>query len=869
MHFRRFLKFRKIFFLNNNFKNNNLLILLVAIAAVMSSCSQKKNNFMTRSYHNVNAKYNGYFNAKEEYKKGVLKVENAHKDNYRELLPLFILGDEEMAKSVATEMDVTIKKSSRVIQFHSMDIKGKEYCKWIDDTWMLIGKAYFYEKNWAECRPVFEYVAKKYKKGDLKIEARIWLVRTLLEQENYDRADVVLQSLRNNDNIPEEYLPYYKAVSAQYFIAIEEYSKAIIDLEDATNLEVDKDQLTRWLFVLAQLYADQGESIRANNAYKEVVKKHPEYEMEFWAQMHRAFSYQSANGSSYAIKKTLLKMLRDDKNKEYRDKLYYALSKIYYQEGREDKQIQALKLSARVSIEDDYQKGQSFLTLGQIYFSKPEYKLAQANYDSAVAYLPEEFPGHSKILNIQQSLKDLVDQIVIIETQDSLQGLANMSEAERESFIEGVIEEKIAEEERKREELEGGNGLAQTGDIGFDDGADKGKWYFYNERNIKLGLQEFNTIWGARPNEDNWRRSDRTKVSEDDLQSINTSENDSTLNSIGDKGKYLKDIPLTKEALSASNEKIVDAYYKLGSIYKENMNDVEHAIGTYRKLVFKFDTSKHHVTSYYLLYRMYLDENKIDSSNYFKNQVLYRYPNSDYAKIIRDPSYAQQMQGEKKAISALYKKAYYYYDRGYFDACIDKVDECEKRYPNSFLSDKLLYLKALSIGSKSGNKEELVASLKKYASEHSGTPEAKDAEARIKILTTKRIEVKKKEKPKYVYERNSRHLALLMVPVDGNDLDEIKKSVSNYNKAYHVGKKLVISSVLLDKKTHMISIKQFENEAKAKDYFNAFLSNHTSLKKVNASNFDLLIISYTNYAIYFQDKRTDVYQEFMKSNYQL
>jgi hypothetical protein len=48
---------------------------------------------MTRSYHNVNAKYNGYFNAKEEYKKGITKVETAHKDDYRKLLPLFILGD--------------------------------------------------------------------------------------------------------------------------------------------------------------------------------------------------------------------------------------------------------------------------------------------------------------------------------------------------------------------------------------------------------------------------------------------------------------------------------------------------------------------------------------------------------------------------------------------------------------------------------------------------------------------------------------------------------------------------------------------------------------------------------------------------------
>ena len=168
-----------------------------------------------------------------------------------------------------------------------------------------------------------------------------------------------------------------------------------------------------------------------------------------------------------------------------------------------------------------------------------------------------------------------------------------------------------------------------------------------------------------------------------------------------------------------------------------------------------------------------------------------------------------------------------------------------------------------------GKRENLIASLRKYVSEHGGTPESKDAENRIKILTTERVVVEKKEPAKYVFERNSRHLALLLVPINGNDIEEIKKSMSNYNRAYHVGKKLAISSVLLDKKMHMVSIKQFQNEEKAKEYYLAFLSNHTSLKNINSKNFDLLIISYTNYALFFQDKRIDMYEDFMKLNYQL
>jgi tetratricopeptide (TPR) repeat protein len=692
-----------------------------------------------------------------------------------------------------------------------------------------------------------------------------------MQRENFDRAEVVLRTLANNESrIPEEYYPYYKAVTAEYYLLNDDIPRAIINLEQAVEFEKKKEVQTRWMFVLAQLYGEQGESIRANNTYKEIVKKHPDYEMEFWAQMNRALSYSSEDGSSFDIKRVLLKMLRDDKNTEYRDKLYYALSQLYRQEGEPEKQIRALKLSAKVSVSDDYQKGLSFLTLGQIYFSRPEYKPAQAYYDSAVTYLPEEYPNYDRIVNIKNSLQDLVDQIIIIETQDSLQKLAALPEEELMAFIEDVIDQKIAEEERKRAEAAGGAGTTTgSGNTlpGFDNGPGKGKWYFYNERNLSIGMQEFKNTWGSRANEDNWRRSDKSSAGDwgDDGGGTGT---DSTLAGIRDVDSYLKDIPRSDEEIQASNQKMIEAYYALGNIYRENMDDNPHAIGSFRTLVSRFDTSKYHLTSYYILYRLYLDEGNIDSSNYFKRIVLYKYPESDYAKIIQDPSYAERMDKEKRAVENYYKKAFYYYNSGYYKACIEKSDDALKKYPDSYLSTKFKYLKALSAGAQ-GTKKDLINSLSMFASGHSGTPEAKDAENRIKLLTEERKVVKTEPPPKYQFERNARHLCILLVPMNGNDINEIKTSMSNYNKAYHVGKNLSISSVLLDKQTHMVSIKQFENEAAAVKYHREFLSNRTSIKKINEAEFQFFVISYTNYALFYQDKRVEPYEEFMRENYQL
>ncbi|MCB0479934.1 MAG: tetratricopeptide repeat protein [Flavobacteriales bacterium] len=850
-------------------KTTSLIFLVILAASLFMGCSQKKNNFLNRFFHNTNSRWNGLFNAKEAYKSGMAKLEDSHKENYRELLPLYIYGTEEEAQAIQGDMETVIKKCSRVIEYHSMDIKGKEYCKWIDESWMLIGKAYFFEKNYLEARPIFTFVAKKFKDSDTKFEARLWLVRTFIEMENFEKADEVIRSIVNSKNMPEEYLPEFKATRAHYHIKLEEYDKAILELEEAILVQKKKKVLTRWMFILGQLYAMQGETIRANNIYKEVVKKHPEYEMEFWAQMNRALSYTADDGSSFDIKKVLLKMLRDDKNIEYQDKLYYALSEVYEAEGEEDKQVRSLVQSTVTSVDDDYQKGLSFLTLAELYFARPEYVPAQAYYDSAVTYLPKEYPNRAEIENIQLSLKELVDKMIIIRTEDSLQALAKLPEHELEALIDEIIEQKIADEEKRRE-AEQGSGQSSTSEGAFANETSigvKGQWYFYNSRSLEYGKSEFKKVWGGRINEDNWRRSDKTTIAIDEFESFNEGAIDSTLTEISDRSSYLKDIPFTEQAMAASNEKLEQAYYDLGIIYKERMSDNRKAVGPWRNIIFRFDTSKNRMPTLYQLYRTYHNLGNTDSANYFKNYILYRYPESDYAKIIKDPNYAKNKSDVKKVVEQLYQKAYQYYEMGYYGAAINKVDETLKDYPENELKVKLLYLKALSEG-KDKSKEALIKSLEVFVAKYGATAEGQDGKKRIEILTTEKKEAVNILPPKYTYEPRARHLAVLIVPAE-KDIESIKGSISNYHKAYHATTSYDISSVLLDKGHFMVSIKQFKDEDAAFDYYNGFKKNRSSLKEINASGYDFFIISYTNYALFFQDKRTNEYLEFMKKHYEL
>ena len=133
-------------------------VVILTVLLLASSCSTKKKSWVNRQYHNTTAKFNGYFNGNESIKLGVKKLHASHIDDYTAILPVFPTGDLKKSKKTHSYMDKAIKKGSIVIQRHSMKIKGKEYCKWIDDNYLLVGKAYFYKGDFEEAIKTFSFI---------------------------------------------------------------------------------------------------------------------------------------------------------------------------------------------------------------------------------------------------------------------------------------------------------------------------------------------------------------------------------------------------------------------------------------------------------------------------------------------------------------------------------------------------------------------------------------------------------------------------------------------------------------------------------------------------------------------------------------
>lgn len=870
-------------------------VVLFAAVIVLSRCSTEKTGWAHRTYHNINARFNGYFNAREKVKESMATFEEAYEEDYTRLLPVFIQTNEQSAQTVLPDMDIAIEKCSKVINRHSIEKRNDEYVKWIDECYFVIGQANYHKMEFAQAKQFFEFVSKKYKDQETKYDAMVWLAKTYIRQENYMKAERILRLAEGDEGFPERLLPEMRKVYADLYIQQENYPLALPELKLATQIATNKKDRTRLTFLLGQLYAEQGELQNASMAYKRVIAMHPDYKMTFYAKIQLALSYNTEYGGRDEIRKELRKMLADEKYIEFRDQIYYGLAMMDEQEGNIPATLENLQNSVDASINNNNQKGRSFLKMGEIHFEQKKYRPAQAYYDSCTSFLSPEYPGYEDIVRIAQNLEDLVTQILIIEEQDSLLRVARMPENERDKLIAEIIQNKLEEQEREEAEFESaqfaesqndpfGSGGGGAPGIGGPPQPGGNKWYFYNPATVGFGAGEFRKIWGSRRNEDNWRRSDKSQLDPIEIEETfddtgtldfivdNTGDTIQLSNDWEDPSYWLKDLPFTDEQQTAAEDIIIDAYRALAIVYKEQMLDLPEAIHTLDTMNQRFAPHKYQADVYYRLYRMHTELMNDSKAEYYKNLILKEYPESDFAKILIDPEYFSKASETEQAATEYYNTTYGYYNREYFYQTIKNCDIAFQRFPESELIPKFKLLRALATGQEEG-RESLIANLKALAKEYEGEEVGEKASQLLAVLEKpeeqpQEEEEKEEEEPSpYTYEPNTKHNFVVLLPQNKGSMLVMKNSISSYNQNNYRMEGLKSRNTILKADTHMVAVQSFNDAQRGLTYLNNFNNNESELKFINDNQFPRFIISYNNYAIFYQRKDVAEYMEFFQKHY--
>lgn len=882
--------------INQRIQRFIVVVLTVTAGSVFfSHCSTEKTGWAHRTFHNVNARFNGYFNAKELMRFDEIDLSETE-DNYDEMLPVFKGSVEENRQPMLGDMETVIEKCTKVINYHSIEKRGKQYVKWIDNCYFLMGKANYYKSEYVEAHNFFDYVSKKFKNEDSQIPAMLWLARNNLERKRYEDAEKVMRLAESKPKITEEQLITLRLIYADLYIRQKNYLLAIPELRYAITKTKDKDSKARLTFLLGQLYQEVGEHQNASDKFKEVIEYNRDYRQVFYARIERAMSYSGGYGSS-TVKDELNDMLVDEKYIEFRDQIYYALAEVALKEGDKEKGIELLKKSASVSQNNNKQKGKSFMKLAKLYFADLEYQNAQRYYDSTLAFISNDHPEYESTVKLSNNLNELVTQIDIIETQDSLLRVANMPEKERLSLLDDIIEAR-REKEREEEEFNTQNDFGQN-QTAMNQGPKTpgmggNKWYFYSPTAKGLGASEFKRIWGSRKNEDNWRRSDKSTVQVDFAKDESKSENDSAgvfVNASGDTVKasndweqyeyYLKDLPFSEEKKEAANDKIIDAYYELAIIYKEKLEDKLKSIETLEKLNSRFPDHKHLVGSYFRLYRMHESVGHSARSEEYKQKILNQFPDSDYAKVIKDPYYLERESELSKEAKKFYEKTYGYYNRELYLQTMRSSQKGIDLYSETVYGPKFELLHALAVGKEKGRKT-MISELQTLSKKYDSTEIGKEAAELIAAVQSvekreqeeKAAEARKEQQEKakknttYNYNPGERHLFVVFLPTGGSaNPRTLRIGISNFNRQNYKSSELELQPIQLKPDTQMVSVKDFESGEKAMTYYRTFSNDKIKLAMINQAELPRFVISYSNYATFYKRKDIQEYLKFFNKKY--
>ena len=856
----------------------NLSIYPIFLVISLLSCSPERNTWTSKAYHNTTAHFNGYYYALAEIEKVEDIILTSHIDDYNRLLKIYPSFDSALAKGFEKEITEAIKMASIAIQRHPNS-------KWVDDAYILVGKARMYSLDWGNAVQTFKYVNTHSEDRDAKHLAIINLIHTYIEHREMNNARAAIDYLEKA-NLSKVNKKKFLLEKAYFFQLLDDYDQMVRNLTAADKLLKKKDRRGRIYFIIGQVYQRLGFEAEAYNYYKKCLSTNPEYEVDFYARLYMAQVTEiSRNRDVNAARKSFRKLLKDSKNKEFQDKIYYEMGIFELKQDDVNGAIDFLNRSVRSGNNKRIQ-GEAYLKLGEIYYDTlKNYELSQAYYDSAISALPTDYDGYAAIKARQEILNEFVKHLKTVQWQDSLLSLASLDSAAIRIMVDSVVaaEQKLAEARKGKKKKRSNRVEITSGNSGiFNDSGEPnqvaGEWYFDNPAAAGAGQSEFKRVWGDVKLEDNWRRSQRLSSSFTDNQSPNQ-------NADAPRGGEQaaaeaapaadpavvaftaldQQIPRTEEAKQAALAKIEEAYFYLGDIYNFKLQEKQNAVDVYTNLLERFPDSEYEPE---VLYTLYLITKDIDPANAeaYATRLKEEHPTSTFTRILVNPDYLQESSQVAEQQKVLYSKAYKIFEGGHYDSAKTVVQQALVMGETSF-NPSLELLQLLIIG-KTEDISRYQYSLQEYIKTYPDTEQAQYAQ---KLLEASRQFEKDEEKKKgieFSTQFDQPHYFVLVYKRSDDIAELTAASLEYFNESHFGQSNLKTSHLVLNDHLAITFVSNLNGKKAAVEYFQSFSENLPAIPDLGNHKFDNFVITKDNFDTFYRTKGLNEYLRFFEKNYQ-
>lgn len=713
---------------------------------VLTGCSTKKNTPASRNWQAFTTRYNVYYNGKTHYDEQLKAMLDGYQDDYSQLVKVHPAEarNDKKAPQPSGDFKRTIEKMQKSIQLHSIKKKPRkktgsakekafrareEFNPFLHNSWLTMGKGQYMNGDFLGAASTFFYISKHFTWLPKTVtEARLWMALSYLAMDWDYEAENALHPVKEKDLVNNELRNLYNLAYADYYLHTKNWEKAVKPLEYAAR-HAKGSQKNRLWFLLGQTYTQLGKKKDAYNAFKKAGSgAATDYRTKFNARIKQSEVFQGTN-----IKKevrALRNMTHYARNTEFLDQIYYAIGNLYISRKDTAEAMKNYRLAVEKSTRNGIDKALAQLALGNLYFLQGDYVKAQPCYSEAVPQLPETYPDYKMLKKRSDVLDELATYAGNVHLQDSLLTLSKMTPEEQRKACQKLVDELIEREKKEAEEAAREEYLANQ--QGADDNIKRNdtpantminngdkSWYFYNSMTKNQGKTEFQRRWGARKNEDDWRRRNKSVFSLDEESADDESDNegdglpnDTTSMSPEEKEAakkqmdaasdphnveyYLAQIPKTPEEIQTCHDVIQEGLYNMGIILKDKLEDFPSARKEFNRLLESYPDNIYRLDVYYNMYLMAVRSGDVAQAERWRQMILANFPDSPYGQAMLDPNYFENLRKMFRVQEAKYQEAY----DAYLDNSNSRVHaltaEMERDFPLSKIMPKFVFIDALS-----------------------------------------------------------------------------------------------------------------------------------------------------------------------------
>ncbi len=829
----------------------------------------------SKGYQNMNARYNGYFYANQYLNETYQSLEDRYAYNFNDVLKVFPEIDSGTINANKAKLDDAFKKASQVIEWYKSS-------DWVDDSYLIIGKIRHLRAQFQFAIETFQYINQTSKDDNARQAALVALMRTYMDMGDVERAQDVSNYLELEEEITDANNLDYKVLLAEFHQRQGNEEGVEEALQEVNELIKNRDQKARTNFILGQLAQKSGNNKEATDYYNLALKGNPPYELVFHAQLNKMSLKDYSRSSQDQIEKlykTFDKMLRDGKNLEYQDKIYYVMGQLEQKRSGYDKAIANYRSGTQVEQPNQRQQGLTYLRMGEIYFDQFEdYQRSSLYYDSAVAKLPEDEAGYDKIVKKQTILKDFVTQLNTIALNDSLLALSEMNPVSLDAFLDKHLRAEAAKKKELEKKQNRSNSASNIIASTNTDTSGDNTWYFYNQAAIGQGQLEFQRNWGNRPLEDNWRRSSKTSVAfgldesllseeEREEQEEKQPKGESNSEFEAEKEKLLETIPRTDEAKTAAYQAIQEALFNLGRIYRFGLIREDQSAISYETLLSRFPNTEFKLESLFALYTLFEVKDPPRAAQY-KQQIISEFPESLTAKTLINPNYLQEKEERNIRLQKQYADAYRMYESGNYVGADQMINNALASFEDVDFLPTVELLSAI-LKAKTEGLFAYEKALENFIAKHPEGPLFDYANNLLTGLKPAKEEILTDRG--FIFSEDFKQLHLVAVTIDTavNNVKDIKSAIEALNKEKFPNQRFSIGNIAFKEKSgiEIMYINSFKTKSASERYRAIMEESLKAVIKQEDTNFHNFAISIDNLQFLIDSEEIEEYVKFHKKFY--